>query len=213
MVSRIYCINSGDGRFTQLAVVNGYYFADWNGDGQPDLLSWSMTELTVRLWREGGTYEDIFQMPLWSSYASLQSAEDLDGDGDLDVVLSSDSAHILINAGNGAFQELDLPVMIYSVFDCCDFNGDGRLDIIAWDQQSSLVVFFGDDADPYGQTLRLPVAGEVQMLDDPVDLDRDGYLDQVMAWEPWGPGTRVMVVWGAPDGVPHPHRPGVPDSS
>ncbi len=139
-------------------------------------------------------------MPLWSSYAYLQSAKDLDDDGDLDVVLSAESAHILINAGNGAFQELDLPVMIYSVFDCRDFNGDGRLDIMAWDEQSSLVVFLGDDADPYDQTLRLPVAGQVQMLDDPVDLDRDGYLDQVVAWESQGPGTRVMVLWGAAQG-------------
>ncbi len=53
-------INSGDGRFTELAVVNGYYFADWNGDGQPDLLSWSTTELTVRLWREGGAVRRCF---------------------------------------------------------------------------------------------------------------------------------------------------------
>ncbi len=42
------------------------------------------------------------------------------------------------------------------------------------------------------------------MLDDPVDLDRDGYFDQVIAWEPWGwrwrATTRIMVLWGTQSG-------------
>ena len=199
-------LNTGGGEFTELARVTGYSIADFNNDGRRDFLSWSTSALTVRLRAANGTYDEVFRMPLAAGYGYVQSVRDLDGDGDTDVVLRTDAVHLLMNNGDGSFRDVDTFVQNADIFDSRDFDGDGWIDILTWGYGQTLTIFLGGGVKPYQEVLTLPVRGNVHILDDPVDLDLDGYPDQVIAGEPWGwrwggsGQTRIVVLWGTQSG-------------
>lgn len=93
--------NDGAGNFTRHLVDNAIeernnvIAADFDGDGDIDVLVSAYNNL--HLWRNdgGGTFTDVIATSgLATSNHTSGSAGDLDGDGDIDVVLQSSSANI-----------------------------------------------------------------------------------------------------------------------
>ena len=70
-------------------VPNKYQFADWNSDGNTDLLYLDGTKMTVLLGDGSGNFQRELHRECRRHNRRLESTADLDGDGDRDVVLRS----------------------------------------------------------------------------------------------------------------------------
>ena len=122
--------------------------ADLNGDGKPDLVygladphpykTYAMVALN------SGNVGSLFPAPTQVTFGMPSAPVDLDGDGNLDLVISptvhpvpADGLSVLTGKGDGSFNS---PVLIttetgmpLSVLAEGDFNGDGKLDFMAVD--------------------------------------------------------------------------------
>lgn len=130
--------------------------ADFDGDGDLDLfLAVSRQDRSPVLWLNDGTghFVDATAANIPAQPLSAQDVEgcDIEGDGDLDIVLSDTGAvlnpptdhrflgapnHIYVNDGNGEFTDVSvglLPQDAESTFSmaCGDVEGDGDLDLVA----------------------------------------------------------------------------------
>jgi len=96
---------------------------DFDRDGRLDLLVGHRGPHTTLL---RGTAERGFEPPqCYARAGGLQSAVDVDGDGDLDAVTAQG---LLRNDGHGTFQQTD-PGFSRGVATVGDFDGDGHLDV------------------------------------------------------------------------------------
>ena len=185
-------LGNGDGSFTaQTAVPVGAQpiwlaSADFNGDGRVDLITSNIGDgtVTVLLSNGDGTFTRIdspsglFPGP----NRSVLTVGDFNGDGKLDVVVSSESAQLflLLGNGDGSFQA---PVVIpnslvggITFVLAGDFNHDGRLDLL---QQGTVVLLGNGDG-----TFQPPVASPLGVTTSAAsfaaaDFNGDGALDLV----------------------------------
>jgi hypothetical protein len=115
---------------------------------------------------------------------------DLDGDGDLDIVVAGDGVQtrLLENDGSGVFRDVTaerMPSGAWHVDDAeaGDVDGDGDLDLFLADYEARdrLLINDGSGAfsDESGQ--RLPALEEPSWDADFADLDEDGDLDLIIA--------------------------------
>jgi hypothetical protein len=117
---------------------NGLALADVNGDGKLDILE-ANGNLTVLLGNGDGTFQPIRQF-VGAPNSTSVVAVDLNGDGNLDAVLtdSSGSVYTFLGNGDGTFQTSRQfstgtgfnPISIVAA----DFNGDGKMDVVVGDQ-------------------------------------------------------------------------------
>lgn len=145
-------INNGQGVFTETPATNGaditgiirgsIAFGDINNDGNQDLMITGETTFGSRCnviyMNDGyGVFERVERSTFEAVYNSSTAFADIDGDGDLDLLISGDSNNSPVtilyeNTGNGVFVEvINTPFVASSSGDITfgDIDGDGDLDV------------------------------------------------------------------------------------
>jgi len=150
-------INRGDGTFANpvsFPVLQFPYSAvvgDFNGDGHVDIATTSLTQtgsVSVLLGKGDGVFQAHLDSPTGQSPTAI-AAGDFNRDGKLDLVVADSSPtnallSTLIGNGDGTFQNSisqTVPGLVQSPA-VGDFNGDGKLDVVAVIQGTSAVSIF-----------------------------------------------------------------------
>ena len=121
--------------------------ADVDGDNDLDMITANSRGVALSLFRNGG--DGTFQVPSFVGYMELWwpvtvFCANLDGDGDVDLVVANNSNNnvsILRNDGDGSFQpavHYDMGNIPQGVF-CADLDGDNDQDIAVTIPNSGLV--------------------------------------------------------------------------
>lgn len=181
-------INRGDGTFEDPVIYPGAQFctgivaADLDGDGVVDLAT---AGTYVYRGRGDGTFEDP-AVYAGSAAASID-AGDVDGDGDMDLATAgaSDQLLLLENRGGASFLEAPLPPSTTSPpqpIRLADFDGDGRLDLLALDAgAATLSTLLGDGTGAFAATLTQEAPDVAAFGSVVADVDGDGLSDVVTA--------------------------------
>lgn len=182
--------NDGSGSFTAAnwgtGTDNVFFIraADVTGDGLADLVCAEFTRWTI--YRYDGTGLVLHASASWSmSVCSAFSIADMDGDGDLDIVLSSkdDQAYrptILRNDGAGNFGSpitFASNTITYLALETADLDNDGDMDVAL--AQASLVQFWiNDGAGGMSLASTANFWTTLQIEDIALfDIDNDGWVD------------------------------------
>ena len=134
-------LNDGSGRFTagKTLTINPFSGSittgDFNGDGHTDIVcsSYESANLSLVLGTGTGDLQPVQNVVALSRTWHVNSA-DMDGDADLDVLVTNDRGitQILLNNGQGQFSAASAILLGFEPFnmaDAADLNGDGALDI------------------------------------------------------------------------------------
>src|SRR3954464_11929646 len=124
--------------------------ADFNGDGRPDVatINGTSSNVSVFLRQPGGGFAQEANSPIAvGSGPSGAAVGDYNGDGRADLAVASfvaGNVSVLLRQPGGGFapeggQAISLGARISAVA-AGDFNGDGRLDLAATEQDNSQVV-------------------------------------------------------------------------
>lgn len=200
-------LNKGDGVFvhgevyhvpTDLASVD---LADFNGDRVLDIVTGNGYDESITIWRGrgDGTFGDDVTIPLGGQAMCVRTADfDDNGSMDIAVFLRNNQVAILLNRGDGTFEEprfLAVPTVtqLYAGPPCPgpslavgDLNGDRLPDIVVPTGTSVRVLI-----NKGGAEFAPPVAYPVQITGGGAyglalaDVDRDGHLDLAVALVGW----------------------------
>lgn len=203
--------------------IASFQIVDLDKDGLPDILVADMLANRIGWIRQApaGVYTERWLSPVLPSPAHV-SAADMDKDGDLDILVacmgklfpSNDkigSVVILENDGKLDFTPRTIVERIARVTDvrAADFNGDGRVDLIAGqfgydDGETRWMENLGNWQ--FRSHILQSLSGVIHTI--PVDIDRDGDMDVVslvsQEWEELyvfendGRGNfKSHLVWGS----------------
>lgn len=155
---------NGDGTFTHsTAFLETYIYpytaavGDWNGDGNLDV---AVTQFfagaspSIELGYSDGAFNlATSSPPVINGVQTAIAAGDFNGDGKLDLAVTSEGSAltILLGNGDGTFSQAsgspitvgNLPVAIAA----CDFNGDGKVDLAIVNYQDSTVTILLGNGD------------------------------------------------------------------
>jgi large repetitive protein len=194
--------------FTSLSTpMRDYRLVDLDQDGSLDIVGRNSTAADLG-WMRGvgnGTFSPFVRLAAGGGQSSSTGSNsnarsydfaDIDNDGDLDIVNSQElNANIVVLLNNGSetfsigatIAPVDPPGGFAGsyVIHVADFTGDGKLDIFALSRRDRVDLFIGNGT---GLTYThqaggdaLGTAGNMAGSDDPVDVDRDGDLDIILA--------------------------------
>lgn len=105
--------------------------ADLNQDHIPDLVLSSDHGLLVMFGKGDGTFRDAVPIALAGQAVFDFHLADVNRDGKLDIIASSDRVYTILGNGNGTFQKpIDLQISGGEIA-LADLDGDGQLDLIA----------------------------------------------------------------------------------
>lgn len=208
-----YYLGNGDGTFRDVSdrllgksEGNGLDVGDVNGDGLPDVVIGNSGEAGQNfLWMNDpdnpGYFTDNTATGLPQVNDQTQSIKlvDLDGDGDLDMVVGNEvpPARLLLNDGNGKFTEhserlgLSTPLHTREVL-AFDVDGDGDMDLVfanltsnagEWDKDPRVRLLVNDgNANFTDQTeSQVPENKFSTYAAAPFDIDRDGHMDLILS--------------------------------
>jgi len=169
---------------------------DINGDGHLDLVATArLVQPALHVWFGDGKGAFTPQKPTWTDigYGALATG-DINGDGFPDIVAASHFGRVqtLLSDGRGGFTEKILQKEDgYVAAQLADLNGDGHLDLILVGYAKvGIEVYFGDGTGNWTLHTTLPVPrpgptmpGRALVVG---DLNHDGRLDLVAAFQRWG---------------------------
>jgi uncharacterized repeat protein (TIGR01451 family) len=204
---------NGDGTFqtTATAIVNlpkiilTQYAVDLNRDGQLDLLviqqdSLSTYSLSIMLGNGDGTFQTPIPVVSNTSFPYVAVA-DLNSDGNADLVVSPNS--VFLGNGDGTFQPALTLGSSVNNFTVGDFNGDGKIDILA-DYAAGTAVLLGN-GDGSFQAPLLSVRTTNPLFYGGLtigDFNGDGMLDfAYRADNGANPSSSLAIVFGNGDGT------------
>ena len=170
---------------------------DVNGDGLLDLITspFQSPELEVYFGNGDGSFRSPSVYPLGATISGVLVA-DLNGDNRPDVaVMTNSGAKILLNKGNGTFQESAAPPIAGGSFlGAADFNGDRHTDLMVANG-TALHVYkgVGDGTFTPGASYTLPAGAASGAV---MDANRDGRPDVLVALT-----DRAYVLLGNGDGT------------
>ena len=154
-----------------------------------------------------GSFPTSIELPGGSAQTKSVVAADVDGDGDLDVLLgnSGSPSRVLLNKGDGSFPtSIELPVSVrdFDVLDrksiastysiaAADVDGDGDLDVLLgnWVSPSQVLLNAGDGSFP--TSTELPGGSAPTKSIAAADVDGDGDLDVLLG--NYGSPSRVLL--------------------
>ncbi len=163
---------------------------DLDGDGDGDAVwvegSASADAVVVRLNDGNGVFAAGFETPLTGGIVAALDHGDVDGDGDVDVVLASSGSALLLNDGTGRLSPsggLRLPFGLSSDVTLADLDGDGDLDAaFARSGNAQNLLFLNDGNGRFRDaTPRLPADDDQTEAVAARDIDGDGDLDLLFA--------------------------------
>jgi len=169
---------------------------DLTGDGYRDLAATArLAQPALHIWSGDGRGSFTPLEPTWTDigYAALATG-DINRDGFPDIVAASHFGGVqtLLNDGRGRFTEKIFPGTDgYVAAALADVNEDGHLDLILVGYAKvGIEVYFGDGTGNWRLHTRLPaprpgptMPGRALVVG---DLNHDGHLDLVAAFQRWG---------------------------
>jgi hypothetical protein len=217
-------LGNGDGTFQPQAVYTvgtmpvGIVTGDFNGDGKIDLAVTNGTDGTVSilLGNGDGTFQPATAYAVGISTPSTILTGDFNGDNKQDLVIlgnqdqTGSAISILLGYGDGTFQTAKTTAAGDYVTGIVagDFNGDGKLDIVAasGDPSSGMLAFFagnGNGTFQPSQTIaagsQLTYAGVAGVVS--ADFNGDGKLDLAVNGASSSGTGGITVLLGNGDGT------------
>lgn len=195
----------------------GVVAADFNKDGHPDLAiaNWNGADVAILLNDGTGAFPVPVPIALTGNVWQGITVTDLDGDGNLDLVLafnnsSTNAIGILLGKGDGTFKtETDLDGVPYpELLAIADLNGDAKLDLAATLDEGGgqdIAIALGNGDGTFGTPTLVPSSLQDFNLDSPypqgiqvADVDGDAKPDLVYLNSEYG---TVGVMFGNGDGT------------
>lgn len=181
------------------------YTGDLNGDGIVDVLTTrSLSIDTDEIYVCHGVGDGTFSTPIrldGEGNAIGIVVNDIDLDGDLDVITASESAQsisVLRNDGMGVFSPYESFCLMHTPTEVtvADLDGDGVRDIIATTVNSdnylySVEVLFGDGSGSYSQPSRVETSPNELAAPTRIDLNQDG-IDEIAIGDLFDGGVYVL---------------------
>lgn len=201
-----------DGGWTEHTIDNAcdgarnVYAADFDGDGDFDVIGANYNTGNLSWWENDGTPSDggwVEHEMGWYYDASDVHADDLDGDGDIDIVASSDHFNLGVrwweNDGSGGTWTVHTIEQTYDdslSVHAADVDGDGDVDVIA-------TAYITDDIRWWENVDGRATTWSVHILDAAyngarseyvADLDGDGDMD-ILGAAMNAPGYGLLTWW------------------